>query len=766
MPYNDKYFFEFGTLKTADATEKYYKVLFSKLETVASVTDLIEITPAQSPFVLTYSNKGDDPFNPIRVSSAEINIMYPHGSDSDIPTPDRFFIDNDNQNWRVQLIEMTSGGMVESLKWQGFLLNSDFQYEWQNSYYYRMTAVDNLSILKDQRYRDIDSEYLRLPPYNPMEGINLKDFIISIVNFTGNALSYKFACTYKFNGSDKTLEELFTSVYSAVDWKQKERRFCFDLLQDLLKSIGCIIYLDNSDCTWTIISPHEVSTRTDNLVPYDAYSNDGTYSSSGDIDLSNSINTGESDLVWSDKNQIVSLNRSYSNVLTTCEYEPKNLVRNFSFSDENTGVPSFWDEEGTFTYTVEDNQDYSQFNEQKFSTAIDTLSMKTLENENNNALIDYSNHVYTSVTYTDTPLEAYSDRGRNVLGFYVTFNIIMIPSTDPYGAADSEGMNFQIINNAAGGNKLFEYSQRANIDAGGVWNTSVYSRVPVFYSGSDDIGDNIAIECLTPTTRIGTQTFLTFLKYRKNPAATGGGYYIDSVTFSLINQTYRKLKSYKYIASKNEIGSLINDNDNSLNLKFRYFSSFKSDIDWYLFETSIGAKLGTPEFLSGSNLFYNFYESGTEQYFKPLQSLVSKNIMNFYSLPSRKFVGNVYGEEIKYFDYFKVKSTINKSANEIIAENYEDYVLSQVGEVETSACGTNALDTYNIVNANFFMSEAVFDYSQSKTKLTILEDNTSRDKVVNTWVYSVNNSGGVLPEKTGSNSQEQNVGEGEDPTSG
>jgi len=189
MPYNQKYFFEFDTLKTANKVTKYYRVVFSKLEDIAYTYDLIELQAANSPFVLTYRSPEDNAFSPIKTSSAEINILYPYDSATGTPEPNEFFDASDEITWLVQLYEYTSNGAVSALKWQGYLLDSDVQYEWQDAYYYRMTATDNLSVLKDIKYSATDT--FRCPDYAPLDGVSVKDFVIELVNNTNNLLNLR-----------------------------------------------------------------------------------------------------------------------------------------------------------------------------------------------------------------------------------------------------------------------------------------------------------------------------------------------------------------------------------------------------------------------------------------------------------------------------------------------------------------------------------------------------------------------------------------------
>ena len=149
MVYNDKYFFEFDTLKTADKAIKYYRVVFSKLENTAIAYDLVELVGSNSPFVLTYRSPEDNAFSAIKTSSAEINILYPYDAGNDVPEPDIFFGYDKLFQWKVTLIELTDNGATENLKWQGYMIDNDIQYEWQDAYYYRITATDNLSVIKD-----------------------------------------------------------------------------------------------------------------------------------------------------------------------------------------------------------------------------------------------------------------------------------------------------------------------------------------------------------------------------------------------------------------------------------------------------------------------------------------------------------------------------------------------------------------------------------------------------------------------------------------
>lgn len=737
MPYNQKYFFEFDTLKTANKATKYYRVVFSKLEDIAYTYDLIELQAANSPFVLTYRSPEDNAFSPIKTSSAEINILYPYDPATGTPEPDEFLNNTTDTLWLIQLYEMTSNGTVSTLKWQGYLIN-DVQYEWQDAYYYRMVATDNLAVLKDVKYSD-DAEF-KFPDYTPTDGITVKDFIIEMVNKTGNTLNYKFAWELYNNTNPITLADLYTSLYTLIDWKTFRPKNIYPVLEDILRTLGCIIYQDNNDATWTILNVAEIGTRTDNEVPYTEYDTTGAFVDTGVIELNSSINKFGNDLVWRDKNQIVSFLKPIGNYDIEIPYEPKNLLQNYSFQEDSGSHPG-WDDIGTFSSNVGFGSDTF------FGSGFDDYYLSIDSSEANNSSLNISNYFYQAVVLDGTRLVTRSFRVLLKFKTNLTLN----------NGANGEGYNFQLFLVAGNGfttNNVFYDTEEilANRTNGGQWvitpgNTSLY-RTPVF---ADLQNPYKSITMFTRPVNIGDNIFgvqCRFLKYRYDPSvASSGEYKLDEAFMALNPLQYRYLDKLKFIA-------YFNPRFSSISRKSIFTGGFQNS-DWYVLEGCLG--IIDPDSLSletryyCNNLWDRHWETHDESSHNYLDSIISKSIISFYRNISRKFTGNVWGEQISYPKYFEIEGAINKNAPIEIANAFELRVVADVGEIENVLCGSNYLTEYYQLPAKFLMVEASFDYQQSTTNVNLHEDLTS--KIENNFIAGFGGlqfGQGVLPGSYGS----------------
>ncbi len=717
MPYNQKYFFEFDTLKTANKVTKYYRVVFSKLEDIAYTYDLIELQAANSPFVLTYRSPEDNAFSPIKTSSAEINILYPYDSATGTPEPDEFLNNTTDTLWLVQLYELTSNGAVSALKWQGYLIN-DVQYEWQDAYYYRLVATDNLAVLKDVKYSD-DTEF-KMTDYIPTDGISVKDFIIKVVNKTGNTLNYKFAWELYNDSNPITLDVLYTSLYTLIDWKTFQPKNIYPVLEDILRTLGCIIYQDNNDATWTILNVPEIGTRTDNEVPYTEYDNTGAFVDTGFISLNSSINKGENDLVWRDKNQIVSFLKPIGNYDIEIPYIQKNLFRNYSFQVDTGGspTPTGWDITGTFNITSGPDGSANYF-----GYAYDDYYLSADSSESTASPLDVANYFSQEIPLDNSVITNGGTAANQFLIFldFKTFN----RKSDP--TASGEGFNFRIATrlNSPINTCFYDTEEYAvNRENGGQWiygAASGLGRTAVIAS-TDSPYQRISI--LTKGINIqnnGNPLRVDFLKFRYDPLTSSGeSYYLDEMKISITHNSYRYLDSLKF-------GCYFNRRFTTINKKSIFTGGF-NNFDWYVFEGCLGLKENTYNTLYCNNLWdrhWEVHDESTENY---LDTIVSKSVLSFYRNISRKFTGNVWGEQISYPKYFEIEGAINKNAPFEVASTFEARVNADSGVTESVLCGSNYLTEYYEVNAKFLMVEASFDYQQSTTNVNLHEDLTQKSE--------------------------------------
>ena len=713
MPYNQKYFFEFDTLKTANKATKYYRVVFSKLEDIAYTYDLIELQAANSPFVLTYRSPEDNAFSPIKTSSAEINILYPYDPATGTPEPDEFLDNTTEALWLVQLYEMTSNGSVSSLKWQGFLIN-DVQFEWQDAYYYRLVATDNLAVLKDVKFSD-DTEF-KMIDYVPTDGISVKDFIIKLVNRTSNTLNYKFAWELFNNGNSVTLDTLYTSLYTLIDWKTFQPKNIYPVLEDVLKTLGCIIYQDNNDATWTILNVAEIGTRTDNEVPYTEYDSTGTFVDTGVIFLNSSINKFGNDLVWRDRNQIVSFLKPIGNYDIEIPYIQKNLLRNYSFQVDPFGTtpPTGWNITGFFNNS-------SAFGASDFfGNAYDDYFLVIDESESNTTPLGISNYIYQEIPLDNSPLISSLPSDYQFLVFldFKTYN------KKSNINANGEGFNFRLVTQlpAPLGGTFYDTEEFAvNRNNGGQWiygASSALGRTAVIASTESPYQRISLLTKAINLTNNGNPLRIDFLPFRYDPTVSSGfGYALDEMKLSITHASYRYLDALKFTVN-------FNKKFTTVKAKSIFTGGFNT-FDWYVFEGALGLKENTYNTLYCNALWDRHFENHDEANFNYLDAIVAKSKLSFYRNISRKFTGNIWGEQISYPKYFEIEGAVNKNASSEISNAFAVRVTDDSGTVETVLCGSNYLDEYYQKNAKFLMVEASFDYQQSTTNVNLHEDLTS-----------------------------------------
>ena len=253
MFYNHLYNLQFKGLDQV-GTNYFYIVKFEKQEATEEFPEVIELIPAQdSPFVLNYKASKDNIFAPIRSSYVDIKCFIPYDS---TVQPSDFFFDSNEYTWKISLYE--SDGTTEVLKWRGFLLPDVIQYEWQEQYFLQLTATDNLAVLKDVKYYRED--YYGLYDDTDVDtGITISDFVCRLLKKTGSELNVAFFTQFKIDGTLVNTVNLKLSEYSAVDWSTFEPKDCYFLLTSLMESLGCMLYLSNSDATWYVIGVNDVA---------------------------------------------------------------------------------------------------------------------------------------------------------------------------------------------------------------------------------------------------------------------------------------------------------------------------------------------------------------------------------------------------------------------------------------------------------------------------------------------------------------------------
>lgn len=710
MPYNDKYILEFDTLKTANKATLYYKVVFSELEDVEETYPLVSMTGSNAPFVLTYRSAEDFAFYPIKTSFAEINIFYPPNASNDLPKPETFFLNSNSLSWRVQLYEMTDNGATDTLKWQGFLVTDDIQYAWQDEYYYRLTATDNLGVLKDVKYSRTGRYAMK--DYEVLNGVSLKDYIIEIMNETGNDIAYQFACNLKYDNAVQSFADIYTSRFASLNFKSSTPKNLHELIFKLAQTLGCIVYQSNENARWTFLNINEIATSTDNQVPYEAYSSEGTFFESDVLSFGATIERGGT-YRWCDKNQIVTLKRPYGMVNFLYPFHPKNLLTDYSFQDDLGTITTSagWNVNGTYDAKVEQELVVYNSFDLNYDNYIGTLE----EIEPITDPVSYSDYLFNQIDLSDTDMASNISNGSYAvyLALDVRFQL---------GAEASDNFGMQVLMDSGAFGQLFwgETAPTYNI---GEWTdvTTQYTRIK-----NTNSGQPVRLSWITPF--LASEGILSvairFLKYRKPLASTADGFHLDNLRMNLVNIGHMRLKKVGVIARNNLVTP---GRFTELIIDDCLFLSGSAKDSWWLFEDCIGVQVGSPAYIQSNRTWCRAWETIVDEESvdaRMIPELTCRSILSFYRANTRKIDGSVYGEDLSYPKYFAVEAMTQLQFGYSIWDLYHATVEEdETGTAEAETCVANFLNSIS-GDANFLMVEGKFDYRSSKTLVNLHEDLT------------------------------------------
>jgi hypothetical protein len=763
MVYNYKYKLEWTGLKNANASEYYYRLEFYKKEAEEIVYDVITLTASNKPFTLNYKAKSDYVFEPFRASSAEINLFF--NTDS-IVQPEDFYSDTDNTSWKV-VLKLVQGATETSL-WSGYVLNSDIQYDWQDQYYLRLTASDFLGVLKEYKYSDV--EVFSLPQtYNFYDGISIKDFVVRCLSLIKLNNDVKFAFQFKeFTDPSNDFREknetsLFLNEYAAIDWSSKYPYDIEKLLGDLMTSLGCILYLDNRDNAWTILSINEIATNESNTVPYRKYNSVGSYISSGDYDIKNNIARG-TEVIFSDANQVVNLRPRLDEVQMMYDYKPKNLLPNYGFFQGNPGdVPLDWELAPTVSavdYYVEENKPnpYDAKNLGSISTdeiqaglVWDKYLSLTVQMDRFDACLgfDTPNARYFKDKLTfNVKFDYQINKPQNTAEYGFNSSLYVYrPEWGDYVAPFFDGQWVgqtdydRVRSYATIGSGPARFAAWSGLN--NEWKSFQLVTQSTFNTGV--ISTGIPENWFYRFTRL--EFWLRTLHLDPGTPKTDIDWKVDNMQVQVVPVQNANLEKYGYAA-------LQNIDNNSTQLPYQrktkkiesMFNSGFSDANSALYyEDVIFTKVvrsSSPYFgensICSSNSWLRPFEYVVGEFTNPtyLQSLICASILSFYRAPARTFTGNVYAEQAPatgvnpyaFPVYTGIEGIYDKSYIQKTINVFTAQVTLDGGIYESLECLTARLENIIQKSAYFFMTEASFDYFTNKTNGKLEEDLSSRDE--------------------------------------
>ena len=472
-------------------------------------------------------------------------------------------------------------------------------------------------------------------------------------------------------------------------------------------------YNNNDDSTgYLLIDNVSVNKKLQNGLKYDI---NGTYLVGYSFDFYSSIGK-EGNVIWSDVNQLVSLNKRLTNVQFNYPYFERNLINNYGFFKDyaSTGVdPTNWESFGGFDF----------FNATGENRPFD-----------NRILGITSNEVY------NPPTPPYSDYGLyNVFRIsnastFINYFAVKIECSvffdGSHNPSDSSIIAFAKSLDGTpnpGGTSFIRYLESngnfSNDLQSSTWNGEKFIQIKM----TDE--DNWAkFKLLSTYDRNSLDTGYVMNNYGtfilRNQLSTNADVihtvYYDDIKVSIIPQNYQNTKGFIYNATNIPNNSaMVKPFSNTYKIdKGQYHGGIRNIYESQVIEDFIGYEVGEYNLIQSSTKWFRNWEVITEDNTeRPLQECITRSILSFYQSTWQKFTGNVYGKNINFGQVFNIA----------------------------------------LAQGQHFMHEATFDYVSNKTNITTHQSQTDKlETGFRTWSTTDDdmNAGQGTPGSTTSNSQE------------
>ena len=472
-------------------------------------------------------------------------------------------------------------------------------------------------------------------------------------------------------------------------------------------------FYNNNDAStgYLLIDNVSVTKKLQNGLKYNI---DGTYLSGYSFDFYSSIGK-EGVVIWSDVNQLVSLNKRLTNVQFKYPYYERNLINNYGFFKDyaNTTVdPDNWTSFGSYDFFNAtgndrpfDNRILAVTENQQSQVPVNPNEDRGLYNvfriSNANAFINYfAVKIECSVFF---------DGSHNPTdSVIVAFAKSLDGTPNPGGASkirylDSKG-DFTNLNQSSTWDGL-KFIQIKMTDED---NWSKFKLLSTYDRNSLDSGyvmNNYG-------------TFILRTQYSTNLAVVHTTYF-DDIKISIIPQNYQNTKGFVYNATNIPNDSaMVKPFSNTYKLTGQYHGGIRDIYESQVIEDFIG--FAEPEYnlIQNSTTWFRNWEVITEDNFeRPLQECITRSVLSFYQSTWQKFTGNVYGKDINFGQVFNIA----------------------------------------LAQGLHFMHEASFDYVSNKTNITTHQSQTDKlETGFRTWSTTDDDTGAGQgsPGSTTSNSQE------------
>ena len=474
-------------------------------------------------------------------------------------------------------------------------------------------------------------------------------------------------------------------------------------------------YNNNDDSTgYLLLDNVSIKQQFQNGLIYDS---DGTYIDPYSFDFYSSIGN-EGNVIWSDVNQLVSLNKRLTSVKFKYPYYERNLLNNYGFFKDyatSTTIPTNWG-------NVDPTDVFDFFNATGPNRPFDNRILAVTDNQSklDAPLPEYGlynvfriSNDSTFINYFGVKIECsvFFDGAHNPTdSVMIAFAKSVDGTPDPLDGSDIRYLE---------SNGTF-----TNIAQSPIWDGNKFIQIKM----TDE--DNWAkFKCFSTYDRNSLDTgyvmnnYGTFILRRQLSTNTGAVHtvYFDDIKVSIIPQNYQNTKGFIYnstnIVTYDDF-NLPKPFSNNYELSGQYHGGIRDKYESQVIEDFIGIEVGEYSLIQNSTKWLRNWEiaTGTNPE-RPMQECITRSILSFYQATWQKFTGNVYGKDISFGQVFNIA----------------------------------------LAQGLHFMHEASFDYVNNKTNITTHQSQTNQlETNFTSWCTTDDdmNAGQGTPGSTTSNSQE------------
>jgi hypothetical protein len=475
-------------------------------------------------------------------------------------------------------------------------------------------------------------------------------------------------------------------------------------------------YNNNDDSTgYLLIDNVSVNKKLQNGLKYNI---DGTYLSGYTFDFYSSIGN-EGVVIWSDVNQLVSLNKRLTSVKYKYPYYERNLLNNYGFFKDyanSTVDPTNWNSFGGYDFFNATGEN------RPFDNRILAVTSNEIINVPNPPYSGYGlynvfriSNANTFINYFAVKIECsvFFDGSHNPTdSAIVAFAKSLDGTPNPGGTSfirylESNGNFTQDLQSPDWDGEKFVQIKMTDED---IW--AKFKVLSTFDRNSLDTGyvmNNYGTFILRGQLSTNTDVVHTV--------------YYDDIKVSIIPQNYQNTKGFIYNATNipND-ATLVKPFSNTYQISGQYHGGIRDIYETQVVEDFIGYTEPEYNLIQNSTKWFRNWEVITEDNFeRPLQECITRSVLSFYQSTWQKFTGNVYGKNINFGQVFNIA----------------------------------------LAQGLHFMHEASFDYVTNKTNITTHQSQTDKlETGFRTWSTTDDdmNAGQGTPGSTTSNSQEGGEG--------